>query len=83
MRRGTVARINSARGMVAISTEDDGFTIVQLLSDWELEIGDSISWKSGYGLGDELYANLSKDSSERVYVQNHGVGRRQLDEQMR
>ena len=29
--------------MVAIATEDDGFTIIELLSDWEIEVGDSIS----------------------------------------
>jgi hypothetical protein len=39
-RNGTVAVVNPSRGMVAIATEDDGYTIIELLSDFELEVGD-------------------------------------------
>ena len=53
-RSGTVAAINPNRGMVAIATEDDGFTIIELLSEFELEIGDSVTWSSGYSLGREI-----------------------------
>lgn len=72
-RSGTVAAINPARGMVAIATEDDGFTIIELLSDFDIELGDQIAWLNGYGLGSEIYENLTKGSREAVYVQNHGV----------
>ena len=72
-RNGTVAALNSTRGMVAIATDDDSFTIIELLSDFELEIGDSISWSNGYGLGHEIYKNLSNGSSEEVYVKNQAV----------
>jgi len=81
-RSGTVADINPARGMVAIATEDDGFTIVELLSDWEIEVGDSIAWGNGYGLGSEVYENLTKGTREKVYVQNHSVNQASLRQQL-
>lgn len=81
-RYGTVAALNPIRGMVAIATEDDGFTIIELLSNFELEIGDSISWSNGYGLGHEIYKNVSKGSSEEVFVQNHAVSKANLRAQL-
>lgn len=81
-RSGTIAAINPIRGMVAIATEDDGFTIIELLSEFELEIGDSISWSNGYGLGHEIYKNISKGCSEEVFVQNHAVNQANLRAQL-
>lgn len=81
-RRGTVAAINSARGMIAIATDDDGYTIIELLSDFELDIGDNISWSNDYGLGHEVYKNLDKNCSEEVYVQNHSVSQALLRSQL-
>lgn len=81
-RRGTIAKINPSRGMVAISTEDDGYTIIELLSDWEIEVGDLIAWDHGHALGSEVYQNLSRRSRAGVYVQNHSVHYSQLDQQL-
>jgi len=81
-RSGTVTEINPARGMVAIATEDDGFTIIELLSDWDIEVGDSVGWADGYGLGSEVYENLTKGTREEVYVQNHGVSQANLRQQL-
>jgi hypothetical protein len=81
-RNGTVAAINPKRGMVAIATEDNDFTIIELLSEFELDIDDSVSWLNGYGLGHEIYKNLTKGSNEEVYVQNHGVNRANLRKQL-
>lgn len=81
-RSGTVAAINPNRGMVAIATADDGFTIIELLSEFELEIGDSISWSNGYGLGHEIYKNISKGCSKEVFVQNHAVSQANLRAQL-
>ncbi len=74
--------MNPRRGMVAIETEDDGFTIIELLSGWDLEIGDSIVWVNGYGLGSEVYENRTKRSRAGVYVQNHSVNRAILRQQL-
>jgi hypothetical protein len=81
-RNGVVAAINPKRGMVAIATEDDGYTIIELLSDFELEIGDSVFWSNGYAMGHETYENVSKGSSAEVYVQNHGVSKENLRKQL-
>ncbi|QNP40204.1 hypothetical protein [Lysobacter solisilvae (ex Woo and Kim 2020)] len=59
--------------MVAIATEDSGFTIIELTSGWDLEVGDVITWANGYGLGFETYENLTQQTSEEVFVQNHDV----------
>ena len=40
---GTIYRINPQRGMVAILTETDGFSVFELLSEIPLEIGDEES----------------------------------------
>ncbi len=81
-RTGTVTAINPRRGMVAIATEDDAFTIIELLSEFDLEIGDSVAWSNGYGLGHEIYKNISKGCSEEVFVQNHAVSKANLREQL-
>jgi hypothetical protein len=81
-RTGIVAAINSKRGMVAIATEDDGFTIIELLSDFELEVGDKMAWANGYGRGSEIYENQTKGSSEEVNVQNHAVTKSSLRQQL-
>ena len=82
-RSGKVAEINRNRGMVAIATEDDGFTIIELLSEFELGIGDIMSWENGYGQGNEVYKNLTKGTSGEVYVQNHSVNQAILRKQLR
>lgn len=81
-RTGTVAATNPRRGMVAIATEDDGYTIIELLSHFELEIGDQVTWANGYGLGSEDYTNISKGMTKGVYVQNHAVSRSNLRVQL-
>lgn len=83
MRKGRVAAANPSRGMVAIETEDGGFTIIELISDWDLEVGDDIAWANDYGLGSEVYRNLTKGVQFEVYVQNHDVNRSNLRAQLR
>ncbi len=81
-RHGVVAALNPKRGMVAIATEDDAYTIIELLSDFDLEIGDKIRWSNDYGLGSEVYTNLTRGESEEVYVQNHAVNKAILKKQL-
>lgn len=81
-RWGVVAVMNPRRGMVAIKTEDDGYMIIELLSEFEIEIGDELAWSNGYGLGSEMYENRSKGTKEEVYVQNHAVGEAILRQQL-
>jgi len=83
MRQGTVAAMNPRRGMVGIKTDDSGYTIIELLSDWDLEVGDRIAWSNGYGLGSEVYQNQTKGTRSEVYVQNHDVSQSILGVQLR
>lgn len=82
-RTGQVAEINATRGMVAIATGDDGFTIIELVSGFDWEVGDSMAWSNGYGLGFEIYENLTKGTMEEVFVQNHAVNHSNLRDQLR
>jgi hypothetical protein len=68
--------------MVAILTDDDAYTIVELLSDPAFEVGDEVYWENGYGLGSETYTNKTRGSSVEVYVQNHAVGQSLLRQQL-
>jgi hypothetical protein len=81
-RSGVVAHINPRRGMVAIATDDDGYTIIELVSDFDLEVGDQMTWANGYGIGSEIYRNLTKGTQEEVYVQNHAVSQANLRQQL-
>lgn len=81
-RKGKVVAINPRRGMVAIATEDSGFTIIELTSGWNLEVGDVITWANGYGLGFETYENLTQQNREEVFVQNHDVNMTNLRAQL-
>ena len=65
-----MAALNPQRGMVAVLTEDDGYTIIELLSDFELELGDKVAWTNDYGLGSEVYKNLIKGVSAEVYARS-------------
>lgn len=82
-RSGTVAAINSVTGMVAIKTHDDGFTVIELIEDWDLEIGDELIWNNGYGLGSETYINVSNGAQAEVCVQNHSVTQAMLRQQLK
>ena len=79
--QGTVFAINPQRGMVAIDTEC-GFTIIELLSDDDIEIGDEMAWTDDTAMGSETYVNRSKGERMDVYVQNHHVPKHQLRQQL-
>jgi hypothetical protein len=72
--KGIVHFINRQSGMVAIATDGHGYTIIELLSDDEIDKGDQMWWANDTGLGREDYKNLTKNKMMHVYVQNHWVG---------
>ncbi len=74
--------INPQRGMAAVLTEDDGYTIIEMIGGLEVELGDELSWANDYGLGSEMYRNLTKDERDEVYVQNHSVGDHNVRQQL-
>lgn len=78
---GVVHAINRQRGMVALDT-DDGYTIIELLSDDNIDIGDVMWWKNDTGLGGETYHNLTKGVQMNIYAQNHWVHETLLRKQL-
>lgn len=81
-RHGVVKAINAIRGMVAIATDDDGYTIIEIVSEFEIDLGDEIAWQNGYGLGTETYVNRTKGTRDDVFVQNHSVSASSLRQQL-
>jgi hypothetical protein len=61
--KGAVHSINRRRGMVAIQTEGHSFTIIELLSDDDIEVGDEMHWQHDTGMGCEKYRYVTKGKS--------------------
>lgn len=80
-KQGTVVAINT-RGMVAIKSEDGGYTIIEMLGNFAIQPGDRMAWKNAYGLGGEVYTNVTSGESGEVYVQNHDVSEVNVKRQM-
>ena len=64
-RNGTVTAMNPSRGMVAIATEDDGYTIIELLTEFELEVGDENDLGEWSRPRSEIYQNVTKNTLRR------------------
>ncbi|MGO8704909.1 MAG: hypothetical protein ACLQVA_13930 [Candidatus Brocadiia bacterium] len=79
---GTIYRINPQRGMVAILTETDGFSVFELLSEIPLEIGDEVKWEPDTSCGRTHLVNITKHRTDEVYFQNHWVSAEQLRQQL-
>lgn len=80
---GVVRAMNPRRGMVGIWVEDQGgFTIIEMLSSHEVELGDTFKWDDGYSMGGCQYTNVTKRWSAEVYVQNHDVTIQNLKQQL-
>ncbi|HEY4083018.1 MAG TPA: hypothetical protein VGM81_20225 [Burkholderiaceae bacterium] len=82
-RSGVVAAAQPDRGMFALETEDDGYTLIEVLHDFKLEIGDLMMWENGHGLGFQRYANVTKGAREEVYVQFHSLNNAGLKQHFR
>lgn len=82
MRSGTIKAINASRGMIGVLTEDDAYTIIEMLSDDNFEVGDNLTWSNDYGMGHTKYRNVTKGYISEVYVQNHAVQESSLRRQL-
>jgi hypothetical protein len=82
MTSGVVKHINRQRGIVAILTPNAAYTIIELLSDQDINIGDQMQWRNETGMGSETYTNVTQSKSMDVYVQNHWVPEQQLRQQL-
>ena len=80
--KGTVYKINSNRGMVAVVTENGDFSVFELLGGDLVETGDQIRWKNDTGLGSEIITNLTQGESFEVFFQDHCVSKPQMKQQL-
>jgi hypothetical protein len=69
--RGIITEINAQRGMVSVKT-DNGFSIFELLSHENINVGDKLEWNTD-ALGDCQVKNITQDETIEVYFQNHSV----------
>lgn len=71
--RGTIEMINPKKGMIAVRTEDDEYSVLELLGGYSPEIGDILSGELE-NLGGEDVKNISQNEIWSVYIQDiHGT----------
>jgi hypothetical protein len=68
--KATVVMINPRRGMVAAQTSDGEYVIIELLGNYDIEIGHVISHHDFTSMGSENYLNITTGEIMDVYVQN-------------
>ena len=79
---GTVSAINPNRAMIAVFTEE-GYSIIEMLSDDPPNLGDQLCWNGSVPLGSEIVDNITNGKSYRVFFQNHHVAKSQVRGQLR
>jgi hypothetical protein len=58
---GSIYQINPTQQMFAVTTDEGGFSIFEIINEAECELGDSVTWRNDTGLGSESLNNLSKN----------------------
>ena len=67
--RGKVASINKRRGMILVDDGDSEYTWMELLGEYDVDIGDIIEGAL-HSLGGETVRNVSKREQMSVYIQD-------------
>ena len=80
--RGRIFKINPIRGMFAIQTENNDFSIFENINEDEYEKGDEVSWRNNTGIGQEELTNHTRHFSGDVFFENHEVSLSNLDLQL-
>jgi hypothetical protein len=81
--KGKITHINQVRGMGAVKTETEGYSIFELLSKVDIAIGDEIEWENDTNAGTTKVRNNTKNISFNIFFQNHRVGEEILLGQLR
>ena len=66
----TVIMINGEHGMAAAKLPDGDYVIIELLGEYDLEIGHNVSHPDFTVMGRNKYLNLTTGEIMDVYVQN-------------
>ena len=80
--KGRIVDINWKRGMVAVLTNEGGYSVFELLSTDTIEIGDEVEWKNDTSLGHTQIINKTKSDGFEVYFQNHHISKSNLKKQL-
>jgi hypothetical protein len=80
---GYVHTINRRRGLVAVATDGNGFTILELVGTDPISIGDQLEWADDTALGRAVYRNITKGAAASVKVLAHGVPESQVRQSLR
>ncbi len=68
--------------MVAVLTDTEEYSIFEMLSDTNFEVGDEISWNENHPSMHTMIANLTKGEQVEVFFQNHWVSKNDLERQL-
>jgi hypothetical protein len=77
----TVVMFNIKSGMAAAKTPDGDYVIIELLGEYEIEIGHDVSHYDFTSMGRNKYLNLTTGETMEVYVQNLSATAEQAKEQ--
>jgi hypothetical protein len=79
---GKVCALNPVRGLVAIAAESGACTIIELLGDDGIELGDVMTWDNDWALGEEVYHNRTRGTRLWVDVRGHDLPRAHVRQQL-
>lgn len=80
--KGTITNIHQNKGMVAVLTETEQYSVFEMLSDTTFGIGDEVSWEELHPQGHANIKNASKGETIEVYFQNHWISQDGLEKQL-
>ena len=67
--KGTIELIGPKRVMVGVRTENDDYSVLELIGGYDPEIGDVLTGNL-YSLGGETILNMTQDESWDVFIQD-------------
>lgn len=80
--RGTVKKINPRNGYFAIEIERNSYSIFEILSSNNIDVGDIIKGQL-QELGDAILTNESKAETINGIIQNYDCTEQQLKQQLK
>ena len=77
-----ISNINQHQGMVAVKSRNGDYSIFELQSSDEVNVGDQVEWTEDTVLGDATLKNKTQGATFQVYFQNHHVSLESLNKQL-
>jgi hypothetical protein len=80
--KGEISEINLQKGIVAVLTETEGYSLFEIFTDDDIDVGDELFWSENLPMGDCFVRNLTKNTMMQVYFQNHWFNYENIKKQM-